>query len=77
MGNYISYTKNEVIYSVGLIAVWLLIRPFFVRMSEQAQAKDKARLEAEADAFDAMRQNTNQSETGDSSTNRASRKKLD
>ncbi|KAF9086109.1 hypothetical protein BGX29_009494 [Mortierella sp. GBA35] len=53
MGNLISYSRNDLIYSAILIAVWIAIRPFFVRMSEQAQARGEASLAAEAAHNDA------------------------
>ncbi|KAF9116864.1 hypothetical protein BGX27_009745 [Mortierella sp. AM989] len=68
MGNNISVSKNDIIFSGVLIAVWLMIRPYFVRMGERAQARDTARLEAEASVND-----SNNSGGG----SRGSRKKLD
>ncbi|KAG0004619.1 hypothetical protein BGZ80_002887 [Entomortierella chlamydospora] len=62
MGNVISIDQNDIIFSGILIAVWLAIRPYFVRLGEQAQAKNQARLEAEAAANDA--QNTGGSRGG-------------
>ncbi|KAI7821587.1 hypothetical protein BC939DRAFT_206551 [Gamsiella multidivaricata] len=69
MGNYISYSQNDIIFSGILIAAWLLIRPYFVRMSEQAQARSQTRLEAEAAANDAL--------NNSGGANRGGRRKLD
>ncbi|KAF8962254.1 hypothetical protein BGZ46_001192 [Entomortierella lignicola] len=67
MGNYISVSQNDIIFSGILIAVWLAIRPYFVRMGERTQAKNQARLEAEAAANDF---------TNNKGGNRGNRKKL-
>ncbi|KAG0296782.1 hypothetical protein BGZ96_008510 [Linnemannia gamsii] len=71
MGNYISYSRNDIIYSAILIGLWLAIRPYFVRMSEQAQARSEQSLTAEAAHNDAQRASSS------SSGGAASRKKLD
>ncbi|KAF9985360.1 hypothetical protein BGZ75_003066 [Mortierella antarctica] len=72
MGNYISYSRNDIIFSGILIAVWIMIRPYFVRMGEQAQARSAVRLEQEA------AQNDSQSSAAKASGgSRAGRKKLD
>ncbi|KAG0347786.1 hypothetical protein BG004_006958 [Podila humilis] len=52
MGNYISVTQNDIIFSAIMISVWLMIRPYFVRMGEQAQARQAAALAAEAEQHD-------------------------
>ncbi|KAF9426940.1 hypothetical protein BGZ94_005754 [Podila epigama] len=70
MGNYISYSRNDLIFSAILISAWLMIRPIFVRMAEQAQAKQRAHLEAEAAAYEAA---ASQASSGGAST----RKKQD
>ncbi|KAF9585238.1 hypothetical protein BGW38_003274 [Lunasporangiospora selenospora] len=54
MGNAISYTKEDIILSVVIIGVWLVVRPFFVNMSKQAEQKNKERLEAEAAMYDEL-----------------------
>ncbi|KAG0202376.1 hypothetical protein BGX28_005067 [Mortierella sp. GBA30] len=72
MGNYISYSRNDIIFSGILIAVWILIRPYFVRMGEEAQARSAARLEQEAAQND-----TQNAPAAGTSSSRASRKKLD
>ncbi|KAG0003230.1 hypothetical protein BGZ65_001902, partial [Modicella reniformis] len=64
MGNNISYSRNDLIYSGILIAAWLLIRPYFVRMSEEAKARNQTRLEAEAVANDAQGSGGNSSSRG-------------
>ncbi|KAF9975840.1 hypothetical protein BGZ73_000335 [Actinomortierella ambigua] len=70
MGNYVSYTKNDLIISAAMIAAWLLIRPFFVALSKQAENKHIESLEAEARLNDGVGSNG-----GGSSS--ARRKKLD
>ncbi|KAG0047422.1 hypothetical protein BGZ89_004941 [Linnemannia elongata] len=69
MGNIISWSRNDIIYSAILIGVWLVIRPYFVRMSEQAQARSEQSLAAEATYNDAQR--------GPASSSSGARKKLD
>ncbi|KAG0264428.1 hypothetical protein BGZ95_003583 [Linnemannia exigua] len=69
MGGVISYSRNDIIYSAILIGVWLLIRPYFVRMSERAQARGEQSLAAEAAHHDAQRSSSSSSAGG--------RKKLD
>ncbi|KAF9148397.1 hypothetical protein BG015_009872 [Linnemannia schmuckeri] len=69
MGNIISYSRNDIIYSAILIGVWLMVRPFFVRMSERAQARSEQSLAAEAAYNDAQRAPASSSAGG--------RKKLD
>ncbi|KAF9968681.1 hypothetical protein BGZ70_000032 [Mortierella alpina] len=72
MGNYISYSRNDIIFSGILIAVWILIRPYFVRMGEQAQVRSAVHLEQEA------AQNDSQSSAAKASGgSRSGRKKLD
>ncbi|KAF9132437.1 hypothetical protein BGW39_000150 [Mortierella sp. 14UC] len=70
MGGVISYTRNDIIYSAILIGVWLMIRPYFVRMSEQAQARGEQSLVAEAAHYDAAQQ-------GGGGAAKGGRKKLD
>ncbi|KAG0087273.1 hypothetical protein BGZ93_004588 [Podila epicladia] len=70
MGNYISMSANDIIFSAILISVWLLIRPIFVRMGEQAQARQAAALAAEAARND-------EDLSPSQRAGRASRKKLD
>ncbi|KAF9139046.1 hypothetical protein BGX30_008435 [Mortierella sp. GBA39] len=69
MGNIISYSRNDIIYSAILIGAWLLIRPYFVRMSEQAQARGEQSLTAEATLNDSQR--------APASSSSGARKKLD
>ncbi|ORZ21010.1 hypothetical protein BCR41DRAFT_350900 [Lobosporangium transversale] len=71
MGNYISFTRDDVIYSALIIGVWLMIRPYFVRLSEQAQARSQANLEAEAQANDIQMKSMEKS----SSSSRGRKKK--
>jgi len=71
MGNLVSFSRNDIIYSAILIALWIAIRPFFVRMSEQAQAKNEQRLAAEAAHNDA------QYAAAGGAGSRGGRKKLD
>ncbi|KAG0021702.1 hypothetical protein BGZ82_011271 [Podila clonocystis] len=70
MGNYISMSTNDIIFSAIMVSVWLLIRPIFVRMGEQAQARQAAALAAEAARNDDDLSPSQQA-------GRASRKKLD
>lgn len=69
MGNYISMSRNDIIFSAIMISVWLLIRPIFVRMGEQAQARQAAALAAEAAG--------NEEPSPSQAAGRGSRKKLD
>jgi len=73
MGNYISYSRNDIIFSGILIALWIVIRPFFVRMGEKAQAQATSRLEAEASQNDSSSSKASSSGTAGGSR----RKKLD
>ncbi|KAF9210988.1 hypothetical protein CPC16_003020 [Podila verticillata] len=68
MGNYISMSRNDIIFSAIMISVWLLIRPIFVRMGEQAQARQAAALAAEA---------ASNEPSPSQAAGRGSRKKLD
>ncbi|KAF9166323.1 hypothetical protein DFQ27_004444 [Actinomortierella ambigua] len=71
MGNYISYTRQDLMISAAMIIAWLMIRPFFVALSKKAEAKHVETLEAEA------RLNTGDDAGGSGSSNSARRKKLD
>ncbi|KAF9921132.1 hypothetical protein FBU30_008882 [Linnemannia zychae] len=71
MGNLVSFTKNDIIYSAILIGVWMMIRPYFVRMSEQAQARREQSLEAEAAS------NDSQYSSSSGGAAKSGRKKLD
>ncbi|KAG0042889.1 hypothetical protein BGZ83_012065 [Gryganskiella cystojenkinii] len=72
MGNFISFSRNDIIFSGILIAVWIAIRPYFVRLGEKAQANAAANLEAEAAVHDSSSQGGASSAAGG-----ARRKKLD
>ncbi|KAF9308982.1 hypothetical protein BG000_008041 [Podila horticola] len=69
MGNYISMSANDIIFSAIMISAWLLIRPIFVRMGEQAQARQAAALATEAAR--------NEELSPSQQAGRSSRKKLD
>ncbi|KAG0237714.1 hypothetical protein BGW42_000120 [Actinomortierella wolfii] len=48
MGNYVSYTKNDLLISAAMIMAWVMIRPYFVALSKKAEAKHIEQMENEA-----------------------------